>query len=584
MKEHVSAKTLTGMAVSLFLALLPPARMAWIVFSNGEDNLSNDYVLRSSLVASMLDGTCSLEKFLREAWIGGAHSGLAVFPIYYLNARFFRWSVWVELALGLALAAATLAFLTFAISGRTRWLLLPLYSLLLSSTSRVTVFTFGEPALQYGLSQLGVALGICALARWRERPIALAAALALGGLLASWSWGGGVMAWPVFAIALLALRVRSFGAWAIFLGASATGVAQYVWLLVLHSPHQTPARQALTLRIRAVLDLLGRPFLNGIGRNFEPRLTGEIIGAAGLLALAILLLIRREREWSARGPALAFAGWSLLVALQIVAFRSDAPPWYASPMAFFWAGLALLLADTGAPLRAIGILTIALLALRVQGTWEDKSFYLPSRAPASAACLREWRTAPRACHDLVFQWGGVNFFETALLGDMLERRRLSVFSPRRTYLLQGDVALGRVDIETPNLPAFLSRDGRTPADPNDFRRLDAVLAPGAAVTWRVDLPSNLKSARFLTRVRTTPGDPQPGRGARVSVASEGSSVTLEERAVLPRETARPVSIDLSSLAGKRITLRLSAEETPEGATPLVFDAPRVEIHSQDTRN
>lgn len=29
---------------SLLLALLPPARMAWIVFSNGENNLSNDYV------------------------------------------------------------------------------------------------------------------------------------------------------------------------------------------------------------------------------------------------------------------------------------------------------------------------------------------------------------------------------------------------------------------------------------------------------------------------------------------------------------------------------------------------------------
>ena len=59
-----------GKAVALLLALLPPARMAWIVFTNGENNLSNDYLGRVPLVASMLDGTCSLGRFVREAWIG----------------------------------------------------------------------------------------------------------------------------------------------------------------------------------------------------------------------------------------------------------------------------------------------------------------------------------------------------------------------------------------------------------------------------------------------------------------------------------------------------------------------------------
>jgi hypothetical protein len=44
--------------------------MAWIVFTNGENNLSNDYLGRVPLVASMLDGTCSLGRFVREAWIG----------------------------------------------------------------------------------------------------------------------------------------------------------------------------------------------------------------------------------------------------------------------------------------------------------------------------------------------------------------------------------------------------------------------------------------------------------------------------------------------------------------------------------
>jgi hypothetical protein len=74
------------------------------------------------------------------------------------------------------------------------------------------------------------------------------------------------------------------------------------------------------------------------------------------------------------------------------------------------------------------------------------------------------------------------------------------------------------------------------------------------------------------------------RGARASVTVEGSSVLLEERAFLPRETARPLSIDLSSLAGKRVTLRLAAEETHEVATSLVFEAPRILMRLEPRQN
>jgi hypothetical protein len=581
--ENEKPPSAAGRAVSLILALLPPARMAWIVFANGENNLSNDYIGRVPLVGSMLDGTCSLGKFLREAWIGGAHSGLAIFPIYYLNARLFRWSVWVELGLGLALVAATLVLLTNVVPGRTRWLLLPVLSLLLFSTSRVTIFTFGEPALQYGLSQLGVAIGVYALVRWRERPIALAAALAFGGLLASWSWGGGALAWPVFAIALFALRVRSPGAWAIFLAGSALGLAQYVWFLVLHAPNQSTVSLARALKMRPVLDLLGRPFVNGIGSNFGTDLIAEITGFAGLVALAILLLIRRERRTSARGPALVLVSWSLLVALQIVTFRSGAAPWYASPMAFFWAGLALLLAGTGAPLRAFGIAAIALLALRVQGAWEEKSFYLPSRSPASTACLREWRTAPPECHARVFQWGEEGHSgEMALLGEPLERHRLSAFGPRRTYLLQGDVALGRVRLDPASAPSFFSRDGKTPGSIEDFHRLDFVLSPRATATWRVDVPPGTRTARFRTVVRTGRDGSVNPRETAVS-ASAGPDPAIAARVVLPGGEKRELALDLSRFAGRTVELSLSAEETQSPGAPLIWEAPRIELALERTK-
>jgi hypothetical protein len=557
--------------------------MAWIVFTNGENNLSNDYFFRVPLVASMLDGSCSLGRFVREAWNGGGHSMIAVTPIYYLNARFFAWDVRVELALGLLIAGATLALMAATLPARARWRLLPLLSLLLFSTTKVSSFTFGESTLQMGLAQLGVAAGAFGFARRSDRPVVLAVWVAAGGVLASWSWGGGIIAWPVFFAAFVVRRERRVAAWAVLAGGAAAGLAQYAWLLPLGMPGVAAGTVSWATKGRLVLDLLGRPFVNGIA-HADPNRWSQAAGAIGLLALAAMLILFRTRLREQPAPLLLVA-WGLLVALQIALVRTAAASWYASPMALFWAGLLMLLAAAPAPIRAGGILLVALLTLRVQRTWEDKSVYLPSRAPVSASCLREWRTAPAACHSRVFQWGDEGRWgEMALLGDPLERHRLSVFGPRRTYLLQGDVPLGRVRFEPESAPSFFSDDGRTRRDVNDFHRLDLVLASGTAVTWRVELPPGARRATFSTVIRAAPGDPMLGRGVRVSVTAEGSSAFLEERAFLPREAARPLSVDLSSLAGKRITLRLYAEETHEGETPLVFGAPKIEIRAEDPRN
>ena len=565
-------------ALAIALALLAPARMAWIVFTYGENNLSNDYVARVPIVAAILEGRYSLAHLFRDTWIWGGHSWLGLLPFYWLNACFFAWDLNVELGIGLALTALKTLLVWLAVSGPltrpARWTLLPALSFLAFSVSQVTSFTFGESVLQMQLAQVAVAAGALALARLADRPGLRATSLAACGLLASWSWGGGVMAWPIFAAALFASGERSLRRWVLLPAAAALGLAQYVWFLLI-APLPSVVKSPGLRGLWRVLDLLGRPFANGTA-DFETKRAAIVFGAAGL-ALAAATVWAARHTLRERLPAFAILGWSLLLALQISVLRAGVAPWYIVPMTVFWLGLAALLAAAPRRLAAVGFATIAAGLLYSNRTWEDKSLYLPSRAPVSAACLREWRTAPPGCHDLLFQWGKGDPGEFEVLASPLERAGLSVFGPRRTYLLQGDVAVGRVAVETPNRPAFLSRDGVTPADPKDFHRLDFVLAPGSTVTWRVNLPPNLKSAQFLTRVHAAPGDEMLARGARVSVTAEGSSVTLDKRAFVPRETARPLSVDLSSLAGKRVTLRLAAEETPEGATPLVFEAPKIEL-------
>jgi hypothetical protein len=243
-------------------------------------------------------------------------------------------------------------------------------------------------------------------------------------------------------------------------------------------------------------------------------------------------------------------------------------------MTVFWMALAGLLALAPRALAIAGLSTLAAGLLFSNRTWEDKSFYLPSRAPASAACLREWRAAPPGCHHLLFQWGDGWPADYATLAAPLDKEGLSVFGPRRTYLLQGDVVLARVKAAPPGPEPFLSRDGVTRGDPNEFRRLDLILAPGTAVAWRVDLPSNLESAKFETRVRASKDELMIARGARVSVAGAGEAD--EARALVPAGGDEPLSLDLRPFAGKTVTLRLTAEEAAAGA-PLILEAPRVEL-------
>jgi hypothetical protein len=566
-------------ALAIALALLAPARMAWIVFTYGENNLSNDYVARVPIVVAILEGRYPFAHLFRDTWIWGGHSWLALLPFYWAEARYFAWDLRVELGIGLLLTVLKTLLVWLAVSGpltkRARLWLLPVLSFLAFSVSQITVFTFGEPVLQMQLAQVALTAGAIALIRLADRPGLRAASLAACGLLASWSWGGGVMVWPVFAVALFTLGERSLRRWALLALGAALGLSQYVWFLVV-SPLPRLVQSPGPRGLRRVLDLLGRPFANGTGTNGGPLPTAIFFGTIGL-ALAAAAIWTARRVLRERLPALVILAWSLLLACQISVLRPDIAAWYIVPMTVFWISLAALLAAAPRLLAAAGFATIAAGLLYSNRTWEDKSFYLPSRAPASAACLREWRTAPPLCHDLVFQWGKSYPGDFEILAGSLERAGLSVFGPRRTYLLQGDVAVGRVVLEISNERTFFSRDDRTPADPNDFHRLDLVLAPGTTVSWRIDLPPGTRRATFSTVVRAAPGDTQLGRGARISVTAEGSSVVLEERAFLPRETARPLSVDLSSLAGKRVTLRLAAEETHEGATPLVFEAPKIEL-------
>lgn len=596
----------TALLAALYAAgLIPILQIAWIVFTVGENNLSNDLIAWTRPIGEILDGTYDWSGYFRDTFVGGGHSMAVPVLFHLLAAKCFAWSMTAEVAIGLALFLVKLALLfgalTRDVSRLARAFAFPLFSLLVFSTAQVSTFTFTDSSLQMGLSQVGVALGVFALSRDGASTRAVACA---GGLLASWSWGGGVAAWPAFALGLFLLGIRRGSAYALLAAGAALGTAPY-FVFVFLRPLDPGAPHALRVPSPSlVANLLGRPFAPGLGLSSAPH---PVSFGAGIAGAAALLALLAWRSWPARrvlrqatsadAPALVTIAWSLLAAAQIAFFRGDLAPWYTSPVSLFWIGLVGLAlrrlgesAETASArsargLLVAGLLALGLLAARSNATWRDKSFYLPSRSPASAACLREFRTAPTTCEGFLFQWGVGRPGFVEILATPLERHRLSTFAPRQTWLMQGDVALGRVSLEpaagaepfwAPGLAAHRTRF-------DDPRRLNLFLPDGATARWRVDVPPRVTSARL--RLRARPSEPAwtttgGGWSLELTVRRERDAAADRRHpfAVDAGSSIAEVDLGLDDLAGESVAVELRAQAaSPLLGTWLVVERPRIEL-------
>jgi Dolichyl-phosphate-mannose-protein mannosyltransferase len=163
-----------------------------------------------------------------------------------------------------------------------------------------------------------------------------------------------------------------------------------------------------------------------------------------------------------------------------------------------------------------------------------------------------------------------------------EKVRLALpIAPRSTLLLQGAIPLGRVALVPASAPSFFSRDGKTPGDIEDSHRLDLVLSPGATVTWRVDVPPGTSLAMFRSVIRTVPGESLSARRAFVSASAGSDGPTIASHQYLPRGEERELVLDLSRFAGRTVKLSLGAEEAEMVGTPLLWEAPRIELNVQE---
>jgi hypothetical protein len=607
----------------VLLALIPIANIAVVLFTTGADNPSNDYLQYMGLIGNVLDGKYNWSNYIADTFYR-THSVALPVAFHILDAALFRFNMYVELAVGLMLAGLRLVFLSAALgrslSGWRKIVLIPVLSFLIFSDSQMSVFAFGDAALTIQLSLLGFALGLwglCCLQSDRWRALCMVA----GGLIAAFSWGNGPVTWMIFLAALLLSQSTNRWMFAAWLSGFGVSLLPYIQALIVNPMvHHASSRNGTTvvsfLNLKFCLNLLGWPFTNNIATNVDGTRFAKIVGWAGLcFSAAILVLIAKLRQakwWQLALPGILCLLHGTLSIWQISVFRGLLASWYTTVAMSFWIGLTglvflvlelvctvkngnasknIVLAGGG----CAGVYFFALTAayLYTNTTFDDKTNFLYSRSPASAAVLRHYREAPLSASQYVFQWGGDYYGLLPLLAAPLEKHRLSVFAPRQTWTLQGDNAIGTVTCTGSDKSSCMTwSNGRSAQDLSpwwSYRHLNLIVPSSHTVAWKVTIPAEALSAELKTAAAPAESAAASGSGplpAVLEVKPEDTSnyAVFRQTAVLSDSQWHPLTLPLGQYKGKTVTIDFSAID--KSNRPVVWQSPTIAIETTGnlTRN
>jgi len=567
--------------------------------------------------------------------------------VYVAMAYVDHLNIYHMLYLGVFLAAVKLVLLhnTFTITAvrtdRTlRLVMLPVLSWLIFSVSQMSVFEHGFQSIKTGINELGLALGIWALVRFRGRWTAVAV-MAVGGILASFSFACGLILWLLFPAGMAATGFRKKRHYFAMIGAAAVAAAPYIDLLYGHPVQARQTAVASLFNPVFLINYLGRPFTNGSGLHYERMPVSEVAGIVGLLLLAAgIWIIWRDRRVAAleqATPGLILVSFSVLAGWLIALYRTQIAPWYISFAMDFWIGLVGIayvvwvrhsrpvcavagqrggdegmggVSDHSPPRRgehraraektdflhshqgvaakswSLGVVGIIVaLYIPANRTRSDKSFFLRTRAPVSASCLRQYPTAPTYCEQTLVPWEVGFSGYLAHLGRPLAEHSLSVFAPHQQWTLQGDYILDSVRLhEAAGSPeVYWSPDlSGSKSDFTDYNHLNLVLGPPNYISWSVSLPKDLENAVFHSAVGAL-----KARAGSPADATVSLSLHIEEAGAQTREAFswplsggerswHSFSFPLTEYAGKSITLKLMAAGESSGALG-VFKYPYIDV-------
>ena len=606
-----------ALAATVMLTLVPIVRMAAIVLGNGADTPSSDDIaLVTHLIGPVFDGGYQWSHYFRDTF-DNTHALVLPGLVYLVVAALTHLNTYVILVGGIMVATGRLILLHGGLNRASerpweRLALWPLLAALTFSASQVSLFEQGFSSMSVGLGQFGVALGVWGLARFpgRWRGIWL---MALGGVIATFSCGCGLLAWPAFLLGLILLGFRRAGAYVVWAAAATLTALPYVAFLLLWPipGAQEAAVHSLARALAVPVLLLGLP----LAQQFARPIAGVVGLVGGVLAATGLLLVWRGRT-PARvvraAPALMLIAYSLGVAVQIGLFRGRLAPWYTYVGAEFWIGL-LGLACALRPERATGarqpgpflgigaaprrawrtatLATLAILYATSNLTWADKSIFLRTRSPASAACVRHYRVAPLGCAQLLQPYSSGTLDALVALARPLERHQLGPFAPHQEWTLQGDRALellgapGGAADGGGRWSTDLSARSVAPTDPG---HLNLLLRPPDTLTWTVRVPDNATRADFRSAIAVG-GVPAPGAPPvlfEIAIArpDEPYQALVSRPLAAAERRWQPVTVPLGAYAGQQVTIRLSVVGAPDTGAWGAYRYPVLDLTVDPSRS
>ncbi|HKF58511.1 MAG TPA: hypothetical protein VKJ45_23930 [Blastocatellia bacterium] len=590
------------------LTLAPLARLVYVLATTGENTpSSDDEQFIPFFLDQIMSGGYNWVHFPRDTF-QNTHVTMIPALVYVGLAYLDHLNVYHALYLGLLLAGIKLLLVhdAFSISiektqRAIRLLLWPVLSWLIFSVCQLSVFEHAFQSLKTGFNEAGLALGIWALVRFKQRWTAILL-MGLGGIVASFSFACGLILWPLLLSGMILTGFRKKAQYGALAVAAAVAFAPYADLLYFR---KVPGRQSAIASLfnpALLINYLGRPFTNGSGVNYERMAVSEAAGLIGVVLLAAGIWFvwsrRRKATIEQATPALIMTAFSILAGLQIMLYRVQIAPWYVTFAMDFWIGLVGLVVviwscrsrsasgvaggwrhDIAARVWSIAVVAAIIgFYIPANRTRSDKSFFLRTRAPVSAACVRNYGTAPTYCEQTLVPWEVGFSGYLAHLARPLEKHDLSVFAPHREWTLQGDFILDSVRLHeaaaSPEIYWSPDRSGAK-AEFNDYNHLNLVLAPPNWLSWSISLPAGLESAVFHSAVSLVAVEKPGATDSPVTL-----SVDIEESGAPVRQVFsfslggaengwHSFSVPLTEYAGKSIILKLSAIGESGGARGLL---------------
>jgi|AGTN01.1.fsa_nt_gi hypothetical protein len=634
--------------IILLLTCIPVARSIYLLYNVGANCAGNDCVRWIGTVDSILSRTFN---WLDLPSVSYVHPHFILIPNLIELAQIFAgvWDIRTQTLIGVILLAVSTILqwdmLRESLNKRVQLALLAgIVAVNFSTTQYSTMLSGKFSVMISGLCLLGFTFSLWALSKYRSferssfrnssfssgnssKALVL---MAIGLVISAYSWGTVLPASVCTLVALLGLGYRNKRAIAAWCIASFIAWAPYAFFISeIMMRNSTPSLGEGDLNLIRILDVIGRPLSNNIAVQFD-RLPQSIeTGTAGCIAIICMVsyLVSRKIRFPGLVPLLSLSLYSLINAILVASTRVHIAPWYAVPTKFIWLAVVTLsiycisqvdrrsqwqqsrklnFSETILP-ATLGVIILSLFTWRyvwVNESYDDKHFYLKSRAPASESYQRNYLTAPTYGEPLIFQWlsGGANQAYAHSLGSVLERHGLLGLGKVQQRTLQGDYFLNNVQFsQRPDISLPIWADGAWPIHPmpwHDYHHLDMAIKTPQVVTWRLTLPPEssgvLRTACCPAAIKSN--DSFGGTNATITIrntskdSSPGRSVVIL-RSLDRNTTWKSMDQKLDQFAGKEVEIQFSATPRLGAAASssfphlepdwIVFQYPRIDLVLKD---